>query len=258
VNLAAIPKDLVESTLFGHEKGAFTGAIRQQLGKFELASGGTLFLDEIGDLRYEIQAKLLRAIQEGEIERLGGNAPIKTNFHLISATNVDLAKAVKEGRFREDLYYRLNVCHLHIPPLRERPEDIRPLLDAFLERSRRESGTRLRRISPAALARLEPYEWPGNVRELRNLVEWLTITCKRDEAGLEDLPPAWTCRAPAAAQADPPPATLLAYGLSADEMEKRLLQEALDKSRGNISEAARLLKMTRNTLRYRMAKYQLS
>ena len=134
MNLAAIPKELVESTLFGHEKGAFTGAIRQQLGKFELASGGTLFLDEIGDLRIELQAKLLRAIQEGEIERVGGTHPIKTDFRLIAATNVDLEKAVKEGRFREDLYYRLNVIPIRMPPLRERIEDLPELARFFLRR----------------------------------------------------------------------------------------------------------------------------
>ena len=134
VNLAAIPKELVESTLFGHEKGAFTGAIRQQLGKFELAAGGTLFLDEIGDLRYELQAKLLRAIQEGEIERVGGTHPIKTDFRLIAATNVDLEKAVKDGRFREDLYYRLNVIPIRMPALRDRIEDLPELARFFLRR----------------------------------------------------------------------------------------------------------------------------
>ena len=134
VNLAAIPRDLVESTLFGHEKGSFTGAIRQQLGKFELASGGTLFLDEIGDLRYELQAKLLRAIQEGEIERLGGTHPIKTSFRLICATNIDLTKAVKENRFREDLYYRVKVIDIKMPALRDRLEDVPELARFFLRR----------------------------------------------------------------------------------------------------------------------------
>ena len=136
VNLAAIPKELVESALFGHEKGAFTGAIRQQLGKFELAAGGTLFLDEIGDMRYEVQAKLLRAIQEAEIERVGGTHPIKTDIRLIAATNVDLDKALKEGRFREDLFYRLNVIPIRMPALREKPEDIPALAEHFLEKCR--------------------------------------------------------------------------------------------------------------------------
>ncbi|HSE58112.1 MAG TPA: sigma-54 dependent transcriptional regulator [Nitrospiraceae bacterium] len=258
VNCAGIPEHLLESELFGYEKGAFTDAKRSKPGRFQLADRGTLFLDEIGEMSLTAQAALLRVLETRLVEPLGSVRGVTVDIRVVAATNQSLPDLVKQGRFREDLYYRLNVCHLHIPPLRERPEDIRPLLDAFLERSRRESGTRLRRISPEALARLEQYEWPGNVRELRNLVEWLTITCKRDEAGLEDLPPAWTGRAPAAVQADQPPASLLAFGLSADEMEKRLLQEALDKSRGNISEAARLLKMTRNTLRYRMAKYQLS
>ena len=152
VNLAAIPKELVESTLFGHEKGAFTGAIRQQLGKFELASGGTLFLDEVGDLRYELQAKLLRAIQEGEIERVGGTHPIKTDFRLIAATNVDLDKAVKEGRFREDLYYRLNVIPIRMPALRDRIEDLpelAQLLPAPLQREVPEEHSGHRRLDDA-------------------------------------------------------------------------------------------------------------
>jgi DNA-binding NtrC family response regulator len=258
VNCAGIPEHLLESELFGYEKGAFTDAKRSKPGRFQLADRGTLFLDEIGEMSLTAQAALLRVLETRLVEPLGSVRGVTVDIRVMAATNQSLPDLTKQGRFREDLYYRLNVCHLHIPPLRERPEDLRPLLDAFLERSRQERGTRLRRISPEALARLEHYEWPGNIRELRNMVEWLTITCKREEAGAEDLPPAWTNRPSPTATAEPPPASLLAFGLSADDMEKRLLQEALDKSRGNISEAARLLKMTRNTLRYRMAKYQLS
>src|SRR5580765_8811174 len=188
VNLAAIPKELVESTLFGHEKGSFTGAIRQQLGKFELASGGTLFLDEVGDLRIELQAKLLRAIQEGEIERVGGTHPIKTEFRLIAATNVDLDKAVKEGRFREDLYYRLNVIPVKLPPLRERSDDIPELATFFLQRYTGRFRKRINGITDATMAMLRKYWWPGNIRELENLIERLVAVSDKEFISEEDLP----------------------------------------------------------------------
>src|SRR5690348_347734 len=188
VNLAAIPRELTESTLFGHERGAFTGAHRQQLGKFELASNGTLFLDEIGDLRLDLQAKLLRAIQEGEIERVGGSKPIKTEFRLIAATNVDLEKAVKEGRFREDLYYRINVIPIKLPPLRERSEDIRQLARLFLDRYKTKFRKPVRGISGSALKTLASYWWPGNIRELENLIERLVAVGDKDYISEEDLP----------------------------------------------------------------------
>src|SRR5580692_11984822 len=163
VNLAAIPRALAESALFGHERGAFTGAHRQQLGKFELASNGTLFLDEIGDLRLDLQAKLLRAIQEGEIERVGGSKPIKTEFRLIAATNVDLDKAVKDGRFREDLYYRINVIPIKLPPLRERADDIPELAEFFLRRYNGRFRKRIQGITDTTMAMLGKYWWPGNI-----------------------------------------------------------------------------------------------
>src|SRR5690606_2030574 len=188
VNLAAIPKELVESTLFGHEKGSFTGAIRQQLGKFELASGGTLFLDEVGDLRYELQAKLLRAIQEGEIERVGGTHPIKTDLRLIAATNIDLEKAVKEGKFREDLYYRLNVIPIRMPPLRERIEDLPELAHFFLRRYNQKFRKNIQGIADSTLDILSAYWWPGNIRELKNLVERLVAVSDKDWITDEDLP----------------------------------------------------------------------
>ena len=188
VNLAAIPKELVESALFGHEKGAFTGAIRQQLGKFELAAGGTLFLDEVGDLRYELQAKLLRAIQEGEIERVGGTHPIKTNFRLIAATNVDLAKAVKEGTFREDLYFRLNVIPMRLPALRERIEDLPELARFFLRRYNLKFRKNIQGIADSTLRILSTYWWPGNIRELENLIERLVAVSDKDWITDEDLP----------------------------------------------------------------------
>src|SRR5262245_50364256 len=188
VNLSAIPHELVESTLFGHERGAFTGALKQQLGKFELAAGGTLFLDEIGDLRLDLQAKLLRAIQEGEIERVGGSKPIKTDFRLVVATNVDLDKAVKDGRFREDLYYRINVIPIRMPPLRDRIEDLPELARLFLERYRIKFRKGVRGISDSALKILASYWWPGNIRELENLIERLVAVSDKEWITDEDLP----------------------------------------------------------------------
>ena len=173
VNLAAIPRDLVESTLFGHEKDSFTGAIRQQLGKFELAAGGTLFLDEVADLRYELQAKLLRAIQEGEIERVGGTHPIKTDVRLIAATNTDLAKAVKSGTFREDLFYRLNVIPLKMPALRDRIDDVPELARFLLRRYNVKFRQDIQGIADSTLRILSSYWWPGNILELENLIERL-------------------------------------------------------------------------------------
>src|ERR1700760_690824 len=188
VNLAAIPRELAESMLFGHERGAFTGAHRQQLGKFELASNGTLFLDEIGDLRLDLQAKLLRAIQEGEIERVGGAKPIKTEFRLIAATNIDLEKAVKEGRFREDLYYRINVIPIKLPPLRERAEDVTQLAEFFLKRYNARFRKRIQGITDSTMAILKKYWWPGNIRELENLIERLVAVSDKTYIAEEDLP----------------------------------------------------------------------
>src|SRR5712675_578752 len=188
VNLAAIPRELTESTLFGHERGAFTGAHRQQLGKFELASNGTLFLDEIGDLRLELQAKLLRAIQEGEIERVGGSKPVKTEFRLITATNIDLEKAVKEGRFREDLFYRINVIPIRMPPLRERAEDVPQLVDFFMKRYTARFRKNVQGITDSTMAMLKRYWWPGNIRELENLVERLVAVSDKEFVSEEDLP----------------------------------------------------------------------
>jgi transcriptional regulator with PAS, ATPase and Fis domain len=195
VNLAAIPRELAESALFGHERGAFTGAHRQQLGKFELASNGTLFLDEIGDLRLDLQAKLLRAIQEGEIERVGGTKPIKTEFRLIAATNVDLEKAVKEGRFREDLFYRLNVIPIKLPPLRERTDDVPQLAEFFLRRYNTRFRKRIQGISESTMTLLKKYWWPGNIRELENLIERLVAVSDKDYISEEDLPLEFHCTA---------------------------------------------------------------
>ena len=188
VNLAAIPRELVESTLFGHERGSFTGAVKQQLGKFELASGGTLFLDEVGDLPLELQAKLLRAIQEGEIERVGGAKPIKTDFRLIAATNVELDKAVKDGRFREDLFYRINVIPIRLPPLRDRMDDLPDLARFFLNRYKVRFRKNIQGIADSTLKILSSYWWPGNIRELENLIERLVAVSDKEWITDEDLP----------------------------------------------------------------------
>jgi len=260
INCAGIPEPLLESELFGYQKGAFTDAKTSKPGKFQLANRGTLFLDEIGEMSLGAQAKLLRVLEDHTVEPLGGVRGVKVDIRVICATNQDLPGLIAKGGFREDLYYRLQVCQLHIPPLRERPEDIPALLTAFFEASARERGTRLREISPEAMAVLQAYRWPGNVRELHNVVEWLTITCKEGEIRPEHLP-AHLHQGPPAVDGKTGPRTapsLLSYGMSAEEIEKTLLAEALAKSRGNVSEASRLLKITRNTLRYRMAKYRLT
>jgi DNA-binding NtrC family response regulator len=188
INLPAIPSELVESTLFGHEKGSFTGATRQRYGKFELANGGTLFLDEIGELKLDVQAKLLRALQEREIERVGGARPIPVDLRVLCATNRPLEKMVGEGRFREDLYWRLKVVPIEIPPLRDRREDVRDLAEHFLARFAAAYGRTPQSLTPDAVALLENYGWPGNIRELENLVERLAVVCDSPVVDESDLP----------------------------------------------------------------------
>jgi two-component system NtrC family response regulator len=253
INLAAIPKDLVESTLFGHEKGAFTGAIRQQLGKFELAAGGTLFLDEIGDLRYELQAKLLRAIQEGEIERLGGTHPIRTDFRLICATNVDLAKAVKEGRFREDLYYRVKVIDIKMPALRERIEDVPDLARFFLRRYSQKFRKHTTHIADSTVQILSNYWWPGNIRELENLIERLVAVSDKEWITDEDLPYEFHV-----AQLDAQPATaenLLDRALTT--FERSFILRALERNGWNVTATARTLGIPLSTLKFKMDKLEV-
>lgn len=257
LNCAGIPENLLEAELFGYESGAFTDAKRSKPGRFQMAEGGTIFLDEIGEMSPTAQAKLLRVLENHTIDPLGDTRSRKVNIRIIAATNEDLLAHIKAGRFRLDLYYRLNVYQLRIPPLRERLEDIEPILLIFLERAKQERGCRIRSIVPAALAVLQNHDWPGNVRELHNVVEWLTITCKAETIQPAHLP-ASVKTAPSInylSQSSKP--SLLAFGLSFQDMEKQMLEEALRRSSGNVSEASRLLKMTRNTLRYRMAKYHL-
>lgn len=257
LNCAGIPEHLLEAELFGYQQGAFTDAKQMKPGRFQLAEGGTLFLDEIGEMSPTAQAKLLRVLEDHTIDPLGATRSRRVNIRVIAATNEDLPAHIKSGRFRLDLYYRLNVYQLRIPPLRERPEDIEAILLVFLERARRKHGCRINTIDPAAMAMLKRHEWPGNVRELHNVVEWLTITCKQPVVRPDHLPPAvQSSPLPVQLAADPSP-SLLSFGFSLEEMEKRIIEEALHATSGNVSEASRLLEITRNTLRYRMAKYHL-
>ncbi len=257
LNCAGIPEQLLESELFGYQRGAFTDAKQTKPGRFQQAEGGTLFLDEIGEMSPSAQAKLLRVLETHHVDPLGDTHSIHVNIRVIAATNEDLPAQIKAGRFRLDLYYRLNVYQLRIPPLRERPEDIEPILTSFLETAWRDHGCRIKGITPAALAILQSHDWPGNVRELHNVVEGLTITCKDEMIQPNHLPVSLREAQPAESNGSTEKTSLLALGLSVDEMEKKMLQEALQRTGGNISEASRLLKITRNTLRYRMSKYQL-
>ena len=255
VNLSAIPHELVESTLFGHERGAFTGAHRQQLGKFELATGGTLFLDEIGDLRFDLQAKLLRAIQEGEIERVGGSKPIRTDFRLIAATNVDLEKAVKENRFREDLYYRINVIPIRMPPLRDRLEDLPELARLFVDRYRTKFRKPVKGISASALKILSSYWWPGNIRELENLIERLVAVSDKEWLVDEDLPLEYHF---AKLDSAPPPkgeTTLFQEAL--DTFERNFILRALERSDWNVTATAKYLGLPLSTLKHKMSRLDL-
>ena len=255
VNCAAIPRDLVESEMFGHERGAFTGATDRRIGRFELADRGTLLLDEVGDLGAEAQAKLLRAIESGEIERVGGSKPIRVDVRILSATNKDLTRAVADGTFREDLYFRLNVIPLAIPPLRERPDDIPALVRHFSQVHRGRTGQPLTSWSTNAVDALARYRWPGNVRELANIVERLAILHPGREVTSDEirevLPSAPTRLAQPAAL---PNATVLDASLTdtLDDYERVLITRALSVAGGNIAEAARRLQTDRPNLYRRM------
>jgi DNA-binding NtrC family response regulator len=253
VNLAAIPRELVESTLFGHEKGAFTGAHRQQIGKFEMAGDGTLFLDEIGDLGIDLQAKLLRAIQESEIERVGGSKPIKTAFRLIVATNVDLDKAVKEGRFREDLYYRLNVIPIKVPPLRDRLDDLPQLANFFLRRYSVKFRKQMRGITDATMKILSSYWWPGNIRELENLIERLVAVSDKEWITEEDLPIEYYL-----AQAEPDRERTTSLLTDAcDTFERNFILKALERSGWNVTGTARYLGIPLSTIKHKMDRLEI-
>jgi DNA-binding NtrC family response regulator len=247
INCAAIPKDLVESELFGHERGAFTGALQSKKGRLELADGGTLFLDEIGDLSSESQAKLLRAIESGEIERVGGTKTTRVDVRIVAATHRDLKGAIEAGDFREDLFYRLNVLPLHVPPLRERGHDIGLLARTFLDRFCRAEGRPPRRLGDEAVQVLEAYHWPGNVRELKNLMERAAVLVDRDEVRVEDLSP-WL---ESAEEKDG------GHGLRG-EIERReadAIRKALEQAGWNVTQAAAGLGIDRTNLHRKMRKY---
>src|ERR1700758_5526295 len=249
INSTAIPENLLESELFGYEKGAFSGATSSKPGKFELADKGTLFLDEIGDVPPAIQAKLLGVLQEREFERLGGTKDLKEDVRLLAATNRDLRGALEDGTFREDLYYRLNVVAIDIPPLRDHKEDIPALANFFLEKFARESGKPIRGITPGAMKLLIDFHWPGNVRELENIIErgvTLSAGSTLDAADIHLDPP--SSRAVAGAPA------VLPVGMTLDQWEDEAIREALKQANGNKSQAARSLGLSRNALRYRLSK----
>jgi DNA-binding NtrC family response regulator len=242
INCTAIPENLMESELFGYEKGAFTGANVSKPGKFEQADTGTVFLDEIGDVPGTIQVKLLRVLQEREFERLGSNKVMKTDVRVVAATNVDLRAALENGTFREDLYYRLNVVPINIPPLRERKDDIPYLVEHFAKKFGGE-------ISQGAMQRMVGYYWPGNVRELENVVERSVLLASGPRVEADDVRIDTSERARPNASSD----HFLPEGMTLDQFEQHLIKEALKRADGNKSQAARLLGLTRNALRYRLA-----
>jgi len=253
VNLPAVPESLVESQLFGHEKGSFTGATKLQYGKFELASGGTLFLDEIGELKLDVQAKLLRALQEHEIERVGGARPIQLDLRVICATNRALPEMVKEGRFREDLYYRLNVVPIQVPPLRERREDIRELAHHFLARSAVQLGRIPQVLSDGAAQLLETYPWPGNIRELQNLLERMAVLCESQIIEESDLPLEFVVAAGLRREAEKE--TSLQSAMSA--FERGFLKKTLVQNAWNRRRTAESLGIGYSTLKAKLKSYDI-
>jgi two-component system NtrC family response regulator len=251
VNCAAIPENLIESELFGHVRGAFTGAVKDKEGKFELADGGTLFLDEIGDLRIDLQAKILRALQERQVDRVGGGLPIHVDVRVIAATNKDIERAVKDGKFREDIYYRLSVIAIHMPPLRERKDDIPLLVRHFIRKFNKDSDVR---IDPEAVDILTAYGWPGNVRELENSVERASVLRRGDTITRAELPDKLGKEK---ASVENIILNLPDEGISLEDLEKNLIIKALEKHKGNQTKAAEYLGITRPTLIYRMDKYEI-
>jgi two-component system response regulator AtoC len=262
INCAAIPETLLESELFGYEKGAFTDARSQKRGIFELADKGTLFLDEIGEIPLMLQAKLLRVLEEQSFRRLGGLKDIQLDLRVVAATNKNLREAVKEGAFRQDLYFRLNVIHITIPPLRERPDDIAPMAKFFIDHYNRKFKRHIEGLTPEAAHLLLAHDWPGNVRELRNAIERAMILEETALITAPSLPLSISPSAPsfsgsfiAAAAAEP--LAVLEDGLSLEDNERHLVVRALEKTAGNQTQAARLLRITRDTLRYKMKKFNL-
>jgi len=255
VNCAAIPDHLIESELFGHERGAFTDARERRIGKFETAAGGTLFLDEIGELGIAVQAKLLRALQEKQIERLGGSTTIAVDVRVIAATNRNLEADVAEGRFRADLFYRINVVPIEIPALAERREDIRRLAEHFLAAARADASRGPKRISRDAIAALERYAWPGNVRELENAIERAVALAEGDVMEVGDLPPAIVRAGELETLGESVRSGKLSFEAALADFEKTLILEALARAEGNQTRAAEQLQITRRSLKLKMDRY---
>jgi transcriptional regulator with PAS, ATPase and Fis domain len=254
VNCAAINENLLESELFGHEKGSFTGAHAEKKGLFEIADRGTLFLDEIAELDVGIQAKLLRALQERKIRRVGGTHEIGVDVRVIAATNRDLRAMVADGRFRDDLYYRINVLSIDVPPLRERREDIPVLIDYFLKKHTRNTSRLVRGLTPDTRKLMVNYSWPGNVRQLESAIERAILLCEGDEITLDDLP--------SEVRQEVGPAVegafkLPAEGINFEEVERNLITQAMEQTDYNITKAAKLLGLTFRTLQYRLEKFGL-
>lgn len=260
INCAAIAENLLESELFGFEKGAFTGAVNRKQGRFELAHRGTLFLDEIGDLPKDMQAKILRVIQEQKFERVGGLQTVKVDVRLVTATNKNLIQDVRDGKFREDLYYRLNVVPIHLPPLRERREDIDPLTDYFLDKFNKKLSRNVQGIDPEVREFFNHYMWPGNIRELENIIERLVLLASEDTITIDDIPP--EIRYPVASDNA---GGLAALGKSFKELikdrtetiEKDIIKKVLEECDGNVSKAALQLGISRKGLQLKMIKYDL-
>jgi two-component system NtrC family response regulator len=252
INCGAIPRDLLESELFGHVKGSFTGAMTNKIGKVEVAHRGTLFLDEIGEMHGDLQVKLLRLIQEGELEKVGAASPVKVDVRFIAATNRDLMAMVEDGTFREDLYYRLAVIPLGLPPLRDRPEDIPELVQHFFLKAKQEQARPNLVLPPALLPRFQEYRWPGNIRELENVIERVVVLARGDEITLADLPDFLQRERPAI---DMLQLELPARGISLESVEKELILRALEKFNGNQTHAAKYLDISRKALIYRMEKH---
>jgi DNA-binding NtrC family response regulator len=258
VNCAAINENLLESELFGHEKGSFTGAVGEKKGLFEVADDGTLFLDEIGELDISLQAKILRALQERQIRRVGGTRELNVDVRVVAATNRDLLKMTQDGRFREDLYYRLNVLSIEIPPLRERRSDIPVLIDFFIKKHTKNSSQKIKGLSPEARKLLLDYNYPGNVRQLESAIERASLLAEGDTITLDDLPPEMQSVERAGAfgvSGGEPNFKLPPNGINFEEVERSLILQAMDRTDYNITKAAKLLGLTFRTLQYRLEKF---
>ncbi|MBD3225794.1 MAG: response regulator [Caldithrix sp.] len=254
VNCGVLAESLLESELFGHMKGAFTGAIKDKIGRFEMADGGTLFLDEIGDISLNMQLKLLRVLQEGEFERVGGTETIKVDVRIIAATNRDLKKAIKEGKFRQDLYYRLNVIPIEVPPLRERNEDIKYLVYHFMEKFNKVYGKNITEVTPKALDLLENYDYPGNIRELENFIERIVVLSKDDTIDVDDLP---TTISAGATKESTEIDLDMGFNTLIENYEKTIIEKALRDNAFNKVKTAQKLNMNRSTLNSKLKKYEI-